>query len=551
MGIIKPYNEDLETLLKDVHQKNIVLPEFQRDFVWEVDAIDKLLQSVARAYPCGSFLFLQNAENGLAYRPIPDSKKPTKEPEKLILDGQQRLSSLYQVFYDKYEYKWYLDLEYLKDRGIEEAFHWYDSEDVAEELPNRESEFKRWEMPLSCIFSKEYDYNDWKEDFLKYQKKNYPDEYKSTEKWIKNVRHEYLKNIDRFEFPILELKSNTKEEVVCQIFEIINSTGTLLNVFELITAKLWPKKIKLRTRWEEAKKKYPYLKEFDDPVTFLKGFSMLSHNERTAGRNEYIYKLTPKHFHDNWDGYTKAFSDTLVILKEELGVVKDKWVPYRLMIPVMAALMTDIENNYKGLNAGKKKNQLKKWFWCTTFYTRIKRYTEARAGGDYMDVLNWFETGAKPDAIENFEFDEGGLELSKPSQPDYKGVLCLMVKNSALDFYTGDKISSQIKMDSTIDDHHIFPRGYFKKMNVDQPLVNSIFNRTMIDGETNKSIGSDKPSSYLKKIERILGEKKLLEVLKSHYIAEDKNSPIFKDHFDGFLEERKNKIFAMIKAVCS
>lgn len=550
MGIYKPYNEDLELLLKDIHKKKIVLPEFQRNFVWGDEDINKLLQSVVRDYPCGSLLFLQNGKSGLAYRPIPDLKKPTKEPETLILDGQQRLSSLYQVFYGKHESRWYFDLEYLKNKGVGEAFHWYDPEELKEDLPDRESEFERWELPLKCIFSKDYDYNDWIEGFLKYQKKNHLEEFELTEKWIREVRHKYLKVLDKFQFPILELKSDTKEEVVCEIFEIINSTGTRLNVFELITAKLWPKKIKLRTLWEQAKEDNRPLKEFNDPVTFLKGFSMLSHKERAACRNDYIYKLTPPHFHKNWNGYVKTFSDVLVLLKEELGIVKDYWVPYKLMIPVMAALMLDIKNNYKSLEAGKKKNQLKRWFWCTTFYPYIKRYTEARAGGDYMDVLNWFKADEKPEAVEEFELDEEVLERSKPSQSHYKGVLCLLVKNGALDFYTANKISSQIKINSTIDDHHIFPAGYLQKKNVDTQLVNCIFNRTLIDSETNKSIGSNKPSSYLKKIEKHLGEKKLLEVLRSHHIAEDKNSPIFEDDFDGFLEERKNKIFNTIKAVC-
>src|ERR1700728_2433362 len=117
--------KELYWLLKQIREREVALPDFQRDFVWEPGATQELIISIASNYPAGSLLAIRNTHSYFAARefagaPLLDSFKPTY----LILDGQQRLTSLYQAFYGVGEYLYYLKLGPLLD-GAE-----IDDEDV-------------------------------------------------------------------------------------------------------------------------------------------------------------------------------------------------------------------------------------------------------------------------------------------------------------------------------------------------------------------------------------------------------------------------------------
>ena len=116
----------LKDLLAEIHNRTTALPDFQRDFVWEPGATQELIVSIANNYPAGSILRVRDAKRVFAARefegaPPLDGAKHTF----LVLDGQQRLTSLYQAFYGVGEHRYYLDLGKLMDGAdFEEAiFH--------------------------------------------------------------------------------------------------------------------------------------------------------------------------------------------------------------------------------------------------------------------------------------------------------------------------------------------------------------------------------------------------------------------------------------------
>ncbi len=111
--------KQLSWLLGEIQQREIALPDFQRDFVWDPTATQELIISVANNYPAGSLLAIRNANSTHSYfaarefqgAPLLNSHRPTY----LILDGQQRLTSLYQAFYGVGEYQYFLRLRNLID----------------------------------------------------------------------------------------------------------------------------------------------------------------------------------------------------------------------------------------------------------------------------------------------------------------------------------------------------------------------------------------------------------------------------------------------------
>src|SRR5437868_753732 len=90
---------ELNKLLDEIIGGELQLPDFQRGWVWDDEHIRSLLVSVARSFPIGAVMLLETGgDTRFQVRPIEGVTLPTgKEPERLILDGQQRLTSLTQV----------------------------------------------------------------------------------------------------------------------------------------------------------------------------------------------------------------------------------------------------------------------------------------------------------------------------------------------------------------------------------------------------------------------------------------------------------------------
>lgn len=144
----------LKDLLREIHYRTTALPDFQRDFVWEPNATQELIVSIANNYPAGSILRVRDSKRFFACRefegaPALDGKKHTF----LILDGQQRLTSLYQAFYGVGDHRYYLKIQDLIDgKDFEEAiFYLRAATKAARECENFEHQSENLIPPLSVL----------------------------------------------------------------------------------------------------------------------------------------------------------------------------------------------------------------------------------------------------------------------------------------------------------------------------------------------------------------------------------------------------------------
>src|SRR6266576_1490194 len=116
----------LKELLSEIHSRSTVLPDFQRDFVWEPNATQELIVSIANNYPAGSLLRVRDKKHVFAAREFEGAPELDGHIHTfLVLDGQQRLTSLYQAFYGVGEHQYFLDVAGLTEGAdFEEAiFH--------------------------------------------------------------------------------------------------------------------------------------------------------------------------------------------------------------------------------------------------------------------------------------------------------------------------------------------------------------------------------------------------------------------------------------------
>ena len=588
--IFKTNPEKLKGLLLGIEEGKIALPEFQRDWVWEPENIRELIISVSQSFPAGSLLTLRTAKKTFQTRYFAETDVPSdREPERIVLDGQQRLTALFQTLQSKKgvkkdkRYFFYLSLgKLLEGESIEEALFYIDEskkvkdgKEVLFELNSKVEEFANKCIPLNCILHD--DYRKWRKEFIRYYRKNGMSEEDADklDDTIERVHKAFIEPMQNYEFPTIDLHPETPLKAVCHIFEKVNTTGITLTVFELLTAILWPQKIDLRKKWKNTKEKLndlPNMEGVDiDNVTFLQTLSLLSTyankmanpDKRIAVscKRDDLLEITAKDIEDYWDKAFAGYKESARILSEN-GVYSDKILPYKTMLAPLAAICGQLIIDKGGIKTDIIYSKIKQWYWRSVFTWRFSSGAESKSAQDFVQVMNWINGGDVPDSVRHYEFNEDMLyEITTIRNATYSGILCLTLKNRPLDFKSGFEISTQLFHDCSIDHHHIFPSKYLEKgiPDIEHGKINCILNKTLIDASTNRSIGAKAPSEYLSIIEKELESNSLNNVLKSHYIDEDllKETPVKFENEDDytklasvyneFLDKRKEAIMKLIR----
>ena len=548
----------LETLLDEIHSESAGLPDFQRSYVWDPDDTVNLIASIARQYPAGSILTVGNANNYFVTRKFEKAPDHGHVPKHLVLDGQQRLTSLYQAFFGCGDYVYYLDIDLFINGGdladgevikFQKAtkkiggkpFHEVMESDFAYQAQNK------W-MPLSVIFGPGKNFNKWEKKFIKEIPENERDEFSS---WMDRIDDEFVSKIDKYMFPVVSLNSNTSIASLCTIFETLNRRGQKLTTFELLTARFWKDGINLRTLWDKALDEWPELTDYDvQPYQIVQCISMITYPSASCKRED-VLNLKASDINSNWDLAVESMIYGLEILKNDCKVLNSKWLPTSAMLGPLAAVLA-IGNRFPKPTKGVRRSQVVRWLWCSIFSQRYEAAANTRGEKDVNEMRNWFEDASKtPEAITQFAFEPQSLRFISSKNGVYKGVICLTMKTGAgsLDFVNGTVISHQMVSSGEVDDHHIFPKKYLmdtKKIK-DKTLINCVVNRTLIDRDTNKAISAKAPSEYIKNLKA----PNVSQVLESHLIPHGPGNPLLLDDYDLFIEERTLLIYNRIKAVTS
>ena len=260
----------LSQLLHAAHQGQLQLPDFQRSWVWDEDRIISLIASVLRGFPVGALMTLKTQAEGankFAYRLVqggPDENKKA-HPVELLLDGQQRITSLYQTCMRNQVVKtitakkrvvdrwFYIDIQKAlssdieredailaipADRRVKSNF----DKNIDLDLSSPELEYKHSMFPLARVF----DLNHWLQAYWAYW--NGMGDQTKVQAFFR-FQKEVLDNITGYQIPVISLASDTSHEAVCLVFEKVNTGGKALDAFELLTAMYSAQGHKLRDDW--------------------------------------------------------------------------------------------------------------------------------------------------------------------------------------------------------------------------------------------------------------------------------------------------------------
>lgn len=568
---MKTNDRQLIELMREVDSGAAQLPDFQRGWVWDDGRIRALILSVIHNFPVGAAMFLEYGNESIhfKYKPIEGSPAaPTVEPDELILDGQQRLTSLYNALYsrnpvhtrtdkgkdiDRY---YYLDIEKVLDPKA-------DDEEVVISVPaskkttsdfgrkvdidlsTREQEFKLKMFPLNIILDTSEEQN-WQNEYYKY--------YHYDVELIKQFTELFSKVINptqQYQMPVILLDKTTPKEAVCQVFENVNTGGVSLTVFELVTAVFAMDDFQLRKDWEERKAKY-FSGDLLSKVTatdFLTALTLLSSfkAERTVScKKKDVLALPLNEYKKYADSLCNGFLLAEKLLKEE-RIFSSYDLPYSTQLVPLSAVCTVLMDGNR-IHTTSVKKMVKQWYWCGVFGELYGSANETRYANDIVQVVKWINNGGNlPKTVTDFYFNPMRLlGLQSRQSAAYKGMMALILKNHARDFISGAEMDFSTFSNERIDIHHIFPKNYCIKEGYDKRKWNSIVNKTPISARSNREIGGNAPSVYLERLEK-RGSVSSLELdgyVESHWID---HNLLRADDFQNFIIDRAKKLLTVIE----
>lgn len=590
--VISPSSLDtnLSQLLLEVDSGKIQLPEFQRSWTWDDNRIRGIIASLSQGYPMGAIMRLQygNPEIKFKYRTIEGVAQSTTEPEFLVLDGQQRLTSIYQSVYSDHcvttktekgkaiERYYYLSMEKCldenedrieavvgvpKDRKLKENF----DRDIRLDLSDREKEYKEKMFPVNIIFSGNL-LMDWTMGYWTY----YNGDTAAIE-LFKAFKCEVIDTISAYKLPVITLDKSTPREAVCKVFENVNTGGVPLTVFELVTATFATytdpstnEGFDLRKDWERIKRIIQGrddtlrtdLLDGIDETTFLTTVALYtSYKDKQDGKlgavsckKKDVLALNFRSYWDNRDAVIAGYKLAREFLLKYQFVFRMRDLPYSTQLIPLAAICAVL-----GKSKCSEPNTIKiltRWYWCGILGEMYGGANETRYANDIEDVIDEINGNPNPSRTVNSAFFSSTrlLTLQTRLSAAYKGIMALLYKEKCRDFMNNTTIDIVNSMLQSPDIHHIFPEAYCEKTGIKRSKYNSVVNKTPMLPETNRSIGGNAPSQYTKAIiKKVSGltEDELKSRIESHLINYE---ALISDDFDTYFIDRAKRMLDLIES---
>lgn len=538
--------EKLLTIIEGAFQGKVVLPEFQRSFVWTRENIEELLVSIMQGYFIGTFLILDTPPEQaiFPFRSVEGREKlfmdnganlhPTV---RLVLDGQQRITSLFYVLYEpniplsgsRNPYRFFLRLDKLMDQELEDSV-------VGVSLADRrrysemDSLMRRgYALPFSRLRNSDNFYH-W---LYEEQTRFVTPEEKATIRAFYNQFSEFM-------VPVVSVSPETGKENIINIFERINRTGVSLSLFDLAAARLYRKGIDLRRQWKEFASTNRELSKIIKPEFLLKTIALLEGKEvRKSALLDIIDELSPERFESQWRKACASLATAYRRLSspEGYGAITPRWIHYSTLLVPLAVLLQYVEEKRGGEAMYRK---IDRWYWGNVFGQRYDQAVDTTSYRDVREVKEWLDGGGCPNWLQNWNVEQLDLEnIADQRSVIYRGLMCLIVIAGAKDFINGQPASLK-----DCQDDHIFPKAEYRH----EPRVNCILNRTLISSQSNRIKSSRKPSQYLPLFLQEHGgeQQRLVLTLRSHLISEEAQQALERDDFQTFIQHRKRTMLKEI-----
>ena len=526
----KPDSKKYTDLISEIQKGQIKIPKFQRDFVWSIDKTAKLLDSILKGYPIGTFILWETNERlndiknigNLQLPAIPDDIKV-----QYVLDGQQRITSLYAAF---------LGASIQKEGEKKITDYGSIFVDLEGDIDNNDEQIIVSEKPESKNISLK--------NLLNSKYSDLRESYSNDD--IDKIQ-EYKETFTSYDFSTVVLRKEDIDSAI-EVFTRINTGGQTLTLFEIMSAKTYDEeqKFDMQDRFQKLLKELEVSKYETISSTVILNVLGLILSKNKECKRKVVLQLDKQSIIDIWD-------DVISALKESIDYFRSVYrIPVSTLLPYDALLVPFIYFFYyqKEKPKGEQIKYLQEFFWRISLSYRYSSSTESKLAQD-IKRIDQILNGERPN------YDELKVFLSSPRDlidtsfsagSSYcKAVLCLLAYSEPKDFQDNGKVildNSWLKMANSKNYHHFFPKSYLRKQGIGNE--NSIVNITLVGADLNKrKIRAKAPSIY---IQDFLDENDdLHKSIKSHLIDNIDDFGIHSDDYSVFLEKRATSIFNALK----
>jgi hypothetical protein len=508
----------IRKILERVYNGQIRVPAFQRGFVWNTERIAHFMDSIYKGYPFGSLLFWStgaklSSERKLGPYDLPPLEK--KLPLTYVLDGQQRITSLFATFQT--------ELPIPEDSGWVDVYF-----DLQAEASVQQSQFVALEpenvesgrhFPLHCLF-----------DSVKYRTET--DKIKDAVDLAQiDGLHSIFKEV---QIPIQIIETDDKATVAI-VFERINRMGVDLSTLELLTAWTWSDSFDLQNKFTQLSDD---LEEFgfgdvgEDADLILRCCAAILISDPTA---EALIGLDGQEVREKWDRVENGIKGAVEFLRKQLRVASLRTLPYPALLAPLSVYFA-VPGNRQLVMPQEEVDCLKKWFWRACFSERYSGQTIRASRADTLEMakvrlgqphsLGDFAVSVKPDFFLDTIFRMNSARTAT--------FVTMLAQKQPRSFISGNRIDLEpvLQAYNKTEFHHMFPKAHLEDLGIKAERINCLANYCFLSRADNNKIRKDPPSVYRSLMP---GDKNVLQDVLASTLATD---VLFTGTFEEFLNDR-------------
>ncbi len=512
----QPQGISFPDLMTNVERGLVKIPQFQRDFVWTLEKSAKLLDSMLKGYPIGTFILWKTKESLKAVKNIGGAElpdPPSGDFVQHVLDGQQRLTSLYASF---------RGLKVQRNERVDDFSQIYvdlraEGEEQAAVVG---TDGKSPDSIVSVVDLLNEDFT-----FLA----AYPKEHHQ-------VLSDYKKRLETYSFSTI-LVNEVPLDVATEIFTRINVTGKPLTVFEIMVAKTFDaaKNFDLAERHDQLHAELTDVNYETISATVVLQVVSAILTKECAKKN--ILGLKKEAFIEVWPKAIDAVRLAVDYFRNFYRIPVSRLLPYgALLVPFSYFFY-----HHPHKPTGDTQRYLQDMFWRVSLGGRYSYSLEAHLAQDIKridEILN----GNLPDydypvdTSAQFVQDNGYFNAGRAY---VKAILCLLAHQEPKSFDNNAIVwidNGWLKQANSKNYHHFFPRAYMKNKGYEDWEANHVANITIVDDYLNKrKIGSRAPATYMKEFKKV--NPSLDATMKTHLIDVDRFG-IWENDYEKFFWKR-------------
>lgn len=514
----------IRDIVTKINDGIIRIPAFQRGFVWDSDSIAFLMDSIYKEYPFGTIQLWRTKEKLHTERnlgPFELFQRDDQYPIDYVLDGQQRITSIFGVFQteiqlpDSIENPFKIYFDYKADHNLQDSQFFALTEKDVDPLRH---------FPLNVLF-----------DTVKYRQAT------------TGLSDGDIIKIDKLQavfkeakIPTQTLETNDKAKVAI-VFERINRKGVPLDNYQLLSAWTWSEDFDLKNKFEElADELQPY--GFEDVGSnvnlLLRICSAVLSKDSSAGA---LININGSVVRENFDKILNGVRGSIDFLKRNLKVEKLDNLPYNNVLIPLSVFFSNSGNQHFNYSDNQRQ-VLEKWFWRVCFSRRYSAGLLRALNKDIEEALK-LKNNLPSDLASfstNIDTDFFIKNIFTISAVNTKTFVLMLAQNEPKSFITGSPISlgTVLKEYNRNEFHHIYPKAFLKTQIGLQYSDSCLANFCFMSRADNKKLGGAAPSIYKQHLTLTPQP-----ILSSAYIDDNL---LFADNYQNFIDNRNTQLLTYV-----